>query len=367
MYAGESDLHDIILMNESAAIYVCFPPDNTNPNHLHDYLCVSPRLEGIFGVNPGLSVGELVVFALVSAFEKKNIEIRDVLRGADSAADVVPTIRPSREVRHRRAAAPGWQRRRAPSARQLVQRRGRRNDSVHNGFASYLIGGTLTFENLPDKLPPRPATDLLRLQSLNDELYSSMPDTSPANPISLTSTVTLTIVRIVKSGVAVVTDGQTQFVAKVFPRHSDPSPYKPFAHELAVYAACAGLQGVCIPYLYAVGHVPEFDTSLLLLEFVGSGTTIANVITKLEEADDMDWTELENLETEAVTALQALHQQKVVHRDIAGRNMVLNDGGGIVMIDFGAARVIDNDLARFRSAREADEAGVRAVFHLLQS
>lgn len=364
MYAAEKNLHDIILMSESTAIYLCFPPDITNPNHLHDYLRASRTLRGNFSAKPNLSVCELVVFALLSAFEKKNIEIRDVSRAADSTADVVPTIRPYREIISQCAAPTGGKRRRDPSARQLAKKLGRRNGAVHDRLENCLGGSTLTFENLPGELPPRGVASLPGLQSLDSGLPSSTPDSSPA---SLTTAITLTIVRILKPGVAVVTDGKTQFVAKAFPHHSDPTPYKPFAQELAAYAACATLQGTYIPYLYAVGRVAAFDTSILLLEFVGSGTTVANMMTIFKGTDETNRRELANLESRAVTVLQALHQQKVVHRNVAGRNMVLNESGGLVMVNFGSARVIHNDLARFRIGKEADEAAVRAVFHSLYS
>lgn len=106
----------------------------------------------------------------------------------------------------------------------------------------------------------------------------------------------------------------------------------------------------------------ESDKVILLTEFIGCGTTVADVIDELEEADQPDMKELADLQPAAVATLHALHQMKVVHRDVAGRNMVLDGCGGVVIVDFGRSSVIGGDLARFRSGREEDEAALRAVF-----
>lgn len=43
MYAAGSNLHDVLVMDESVAIYFRFPPDLSDPNYDHAYLCASSK------------------------------------------------------------------------------------------------------------------------------------------------------------------------------------------------------------------------------------------------------------------------------------------------------------------------------------
>lgn len=309
-------------MDESVAIYLRFSRDLSNSDEPHDYLCAGRNLR-----RQSPFVGSRT--GRFPALEGKNIELRD--DDLHRAVNVIPTSRPYRNVLPTRAPPPPpppeSKRRRDLSARLQGQKRRRGNDSIRDSFDRCFLGATLTFENLPEKLPPRPVTNRPRRQSPDsDGSPSNTPRTSPAKCTPPTTSVT--IVCILKRGVAVVTDGRTEFVAKLFPPNPGNTPDKLLVQELAVYAACVTLQGSYIPYLYAVGRVVGSDAFVLLMEFVGCGTTVADIIDELDEADQVDTTELADLQTGAVAALHALHRLKVVHRDVAGRNMVLDEDGG---------------------------------------
>lgn len=365
MYAASSDVHDLLVMDESICIYFCFPPDPSQADHVHEYLCASTEQGADFGEIPRLSIRELVVYALLSAFDRKNIELRDVSQRAASAVTVGPTTRPYRNVLPLPEPPSNSKRRQGTSTRKQEHKRGRRNDSVRDSFDHCYLGADLTFEILPDKLPAGPGTDRARRMSLDSGFHGSLPSTphtSPPKPICTPASTNarVTIVRILKRGVAVVTDGHTQFVAKLFPAQPGTTPHKSMVQELAVYDVCSTLQGSYIPYLYAVGRIVASDTFVLITEFVGCGTTVEDIIDELD--DEADISELAGLHTSATAALDAMHRLKVVHRDVAGRNMLLDEQGGIVLVDFGCARVLSEDLVGFRRGREADVAGLREAF-----
>lgn len=354
MNAASSDIHDVLVMDESVYIQFCFPPDPSQVEHVHEFLCASTEQGPDIGENLRLSIRELVVDALLSAFGKRNIELRNVSQRVASAVSVSPTTRPYRNVMPMPEPPSNSKRRQGTSTRKQEPKRGRRNDSIRDSFEHCFLGPTLTFEILPDKLPARPGTDRARRMSLDSGFHGSLPSTPHTSPAKLicapaSTAASVTIVSILKRGVEVVTDGRIQFVAKLFPPQPGTSPDKSLVEELAAYDVCATLQGSYIPYLYAVGRVVGSDTFVLITEFVGCGTTVEDIIDELD--DEADISELAGLLTSATAALGAVRRLKVVHRDVAGRNMLLDEQGGIVLVDFGCSRVLSADLVGFRGGR----------------
>lgn len=355
MYAVGCNVRDVPVMDESVAVYFCFPRDPSWSDDGHQYLLASTDIGADYGVDPRLSVRELVVYALLSAFEKKNIELRHDSHGAYSALSAVPTTRPYRNVLPMQEP-PARRRRGGPSTRQQPTKRPRMHDSINDRFDRCFLGATLTFEILPNKLPPRHSIPHPPWQSLDTSFHdgprSSIPHTGSAKLTPPPINICVTVVGILKRDVALVSDGSTEFIAKLFSPDT-----RTLEHELAVYAACPSLQGTYIPYLYAVGRVPASGAYVLLIEYIGSGITVTDLIT----AGGVS--ELAKLRPAATAALHALHKLKVVHRDVAGRNMVLDDRGGIAMVDFGCARVLNADLARLRIGKKGDEAAMRTIFN----
>lgn len=351
MYAVENKVRHALVMDESIAIYFCFPPEPSLANEPHDYFYASNEPGSDFGVNPPLSVRELVVFAIVAALEKKNIEL-----SVDSESDTDDqTHRPYQPLLHTPVPPSNSEQHREPTA----------SEQCHEVFFERMDqfpNAALIFEMLPEKLPPRThsARPGYRDSDINYRSSINPPGSIAAQPASPMTSVT--ILRILTRRVAVVSDGRTNYVAKLFPHPPGGTANQLGEQELAVYAACATLQGTHIPYLYAVGRVASSDTFVLLTEFIGSGITIEDYIDNIAEDDELAEAELADLRPGATAALQALHERGVVHCNLKGSNMVLDDDERIVIIDFECARVLKRDSARFRIAKEKDEGAFKAVF-----
>ncbi|KAJ6515242.1 hypothetical protein C8R45DRAFT_955747 [Mycena sanguinolenta] len=111
---------------------------------------------------------------------------------------------------------------------------------------------------------------------------------------------------------------------KTYPRHLADS----LCRELAVYDALRELS--CVPRLLAVVVEPHDDYAGLLLEDVG---------TSLGQGD-WDKVQLSVKDRTAIySAMEAIHNSGVVHRDMAPRNVVRGPTGALSVIDFELATV----------------------------
>jgi serine/threonine protein kinase len=89
----------------------------------------------------------------------------------------------------------------------------------------------------------------------------------------------------------------------------------------------------------------ENDTAYIVMEFLRGETLDAIVEGRgaIPERDALDWIE------QAGQALHAVHQANMLHRDLKPANMMLADGRGVVLIDFGAAREFTAGLSKSMS------------------
>lgn len=379
MYAASSNIRDVLVLDECVGIYFCFPEDPNESGHQHDFLYASTKLGPDFGVNPRLSLRELVVYAILSSLDRKNIELRDFAADG-SPITVGPNIRPYRNVLPGIAPAPSSKKRQGSSSsthtRRQGSKRGKPSEPVpHDRFDRFI----LVLELLPDMAP---VATRGRISSRDSGFYDATDrtppkkDTPPAAKLVAAPVITLHVERILKDTVALVTDGASHFIAKLFPTHSDKDSARRLAAELAVYTECATVQGTFIPYLQGVYRfcgASAHNTSLVMLtEYIGAGTTIASIIEALYEIpdgnadDDLEFergmNRLAKLHDRAKTALEALHRRKVVHADVVARNIVVDENDNVVLVDFGYSLVLRDDLARFRVRRDDDLAQLRNAF-----
>lgn len=213
-----------------------------------------------------------------------------------------------------------------------------------------------------------------RRASLDSGFCEYSPHTSPPKLKGATTVrvATLIVQRILKKGVALVTDGASQFVAKVFPPYSASDPEKLLNNELSVYDECVGLQGTFIPYLHSVCLVVDplsTNGSLVIVtEYIEPGVTIMDIVDDAYDLDDEEFgraqSRLAKLESSAMLAMSKLHELKVVHRDIAGRNMLVDEKDNVVLVDFSHSQVVKNNLRGVKSGREDDLRLLRKVFEL---
>lgn len=358
MYAVDNKVRHALLMDESTAIYFCFPPEPSIGNELHDYLYASNELGSDFGVNPPLSVRELVVFAIIAAMEKKNIKLSV---GSESNADE-QTHRPYNPFLHAPVPPSNSEQHREPTASEPCHEKSDRHNEVFFERVDQFPEGALIFEILPEKLPLRNRSARPGSRDSNNSYSSSInpPGSSNAQPASPMTSVTIR--RILTRRVAVVSHSGTHYFAKLFPHPPGSSANHLAEQELAVYAACATLQGTHLPYLYAVGRVASSDTFVLLTEFIGCGITVQDYVDNLVEDDEVAEAALADRRPGATATLQALHERGVVHCNLKGSNMVLDDDERVVFIDFECARVLKGDSARFKIAKAKDEGAFKAVF-----
>lgn len=387
-YAASSNIHDVLVLDEQVGIYFRFPHDPFQVNEGHDYLHASTDLGPDFGDTPRLSLRELVVFAILSALDRHNVELRDFAAETASPITVGPNTRPYHNVLPGLEPPPPDSKKRPRSSftqnRRQGHKRGKKNGPTQQDtFDKWDLGAPVKLEFIPEKSPARRiAPPRARASSLDSGFcdgtdaspHNSPPKTklppTPHGPISTAGTPTfasVSVQRILKKNVALVTDGASQFIAKLFPPDSDCDPRESLKTELAVYAECASLQGTFIPYLHGIYRVADSTPLVMLTEYIGSGTTVEQIIEDADEIEDDGAYErvvnrLAMLQDSAVRAVQSLHALKVVHADIAGRNMVVTEEDQVVLVDFGRSVVVKDNLCRFRARRDEDLALLRKAF-----
>ncbi|XP_078596233.1 fibroblast growth factor receptor 3-like [Branchiostoma floridae x Branchiostoma japonicum] len=88
------------------------------------------------------------------------------------------------------------------------------------------------------------------------------------------------------------------------------------------------------------GVITLFDPKRIVLEFAHHGD-LQTYLTSCRLRDDMDavdWATLLGLAVDVSKALQELERVRIVHRDVAARNVVITDGMVAKLADFGLAR-----------------------------
>lgn len=380
MYATSCETRDVLVIDEGVAIYFRFPEDPSDENGFHEYLYASTEMGQSFVGELRLSLRELVVFVLFSAFESHNIELLDPEADAPRTILVGPNTRPYRNVLPTPALTPDSKKRPRSSSGQRHQasKRAMRGDpDPQASFERMVVGATLKLELIRSKSPV--CTGRQRGSSLDSgfhDVSNSFPEARVRPPPSTdnpTNAATVTVERLLKPYVAVVTDGTTRFIAKLFPPHSAADPERMLSRELAVYRECSDLQGGYIPYLHgvyrAVRRGPRFSSPIMLTEFVGTGKTIADLVALagvLDDDDELDAAEkaLAVLQDRALDALAALHQRTIVHSDLGGANMLVVDKDHVVLVDFGYSMVLKDAARRFKSRSKEDLRRLKQAFEV---
>lgn len=264
--------------------------------------------------------------------------------------------------------------------RQQDPKRVMRNDQAPQASLDRLVvGATLKLELIPGKSASRPRASSLDSgfhdvsESCSSPRGRVRPSPSAHDP---PTTATVTVERLFKPNVALVTDGHTRFVAKLFAPFSASDPERVLARELAVYRACADLQGTYLPYLHGVYRAAKrggrLSSPIMLTEFIGGGKTIADVVDLTGVLDDEDEIEeaeraLAGLQERARDAVDALHRRKVVHADLGPANMLLlADGEQVVLVDFGYSLVLKDAAvaARFKNRKAEDLRRLKQAFEV---
>lgn len=382
MYATGCKARDVLVMDEGCGIYFRFPSDPSNHSDHHGYLYASTELGQSFDGDLRLSLRELVVFTLFAAFDSHKIKLHDFTVPASPMLSG-PNTRPYRNVL---PSPPPDNKKRARSTepRRQAPKRGKQSDSAdpapQESFKRMVVGTTISLELIPGKTPARQ-----RASSIDSGFF----DATHGSPKSCASTVasplmpsaaardvirtaTVTVERILKKSVAVVTDGKTHFIAKLFPPHTSADPDRLLNQELDVYRECANLQGTYIPYLYgvyrAVKRPPYFSSPILLMEFIGDGRTVADLVYLAGELNEDEFADavedLAVLQASAVNAAESLHRMGVIHADLSGRNMVVVDKHHVVLVDFGYSVVVKDEPRRFKVRRDDDIKQLKKAFEV---
>lgn len=227
-----------------------------------------------------------------------------------------------------------------------------------------VVGSTINLELIPGEIPVPPGRP--RASPLDSGFHHGIESTPPKIWTGLrdpTAAATVTVERIVKQHVALVTHGMTRFIAKIFPPYTVHDPERLLNNELDVYRRCASLQGTYIPYLVgvyrAVNGSPHFSSPIMLTEYIGNGITVEGLVAMAGELNDDDEIaraemELATLHHSALDAVARLHQLAVCHGGLDGSNMLVNKEQ-VVLVDFGYSAVMANVPRRVKLRRGDDD------------
>lgn len=369
MYAIGGQARHILAMDERVGIYFQFPLNPASDDEPHLYLYASTDLGQSFEGELRLSLRELVVYALFSSFDSNDIELRDFTAQLPSTLLVGPNTRPYKSVLANQPPPPppDMKRRPGPCTETCRQsKRGKANDlAPQESIDKMVVGSAIKLELIPGKTPLLTARP--RATSLDSGFHDGA-ESSPPKPATgvrppPAAAATVTVERILKANVALVTDGTTRFIAKLFPPHTAHDPERLLTNELAAYGQCAALQGTYIPYLFGVYRAVKrggHSSPIMLTEYIASGTTVADLVALAGELDDDDdeavraEAQLAKLLDSAVDAVARMHRAAVVHGDLDPSN-VLVCADRVVLVDFGYSAVVADAPRRVRTWRTNDD------------
>ncbi len=83
----------------------------------------------------------------------------------------------------------------------------------------------------------------------------------------------------------------------------------------------------------------ENNTAYMVMEYI-SGTNLKEYVEN--RGAGLKWSETLEIMRPIIQSLAILHKKEIVHRDISPDNIMISDAGKVTLIDFGAAREIDN-------------------------
>ncbi|CAJ0953463.1 unnamed protein product, partial [Mesorhabditis belari] len=87
----------------------------------------------------------------------------------------------------------------------------------------------------------------------------------------------------------------------------------------------------------------KHDQLWLVMEFCGSGS-VTDLVKTCKGAIKEDW--IAYICREILQGLYHLHQNKVIHRDIKGQNVLLTDNAEVKLVDFGVSAQLDKTVGR---------------------
>jgi eukaryotic-like serine/threonine-protein kinase len=112
----------------------------------------------------------------------------------------------------------------------------------------------------------------------------------------------------------------------------DPAFIERFRREATAVAA---LNHPSLVGIYDAGS--DGDTRYLVMEYL-EGTTLAEL---LRHEERLDLARVVEVGVAAASALQAVHQTGLVHRDVTPANIMVTPDGGVKLMDLGIARAVD--------------------------
>ena len=112
-----------------------------------------------------------------------------------------------------------------------------------------------------------------------------------------------------------------------------------FLKEAQTLAEFIGNDSIVCVYSY----FEENNTAYFAMEFI-RGKSLQTYLA--QQGGKISFEECKRIILPVTDALDAIHKKGIVHRDIAPDNIILTDGGGVKLIDFGAARYSLGDRSR---------------------
>lgn len=383
------DIKDIIVMDQSCAIYFQFGENKEDADCKTQYLLSTPPDSG-FQDPARLTLRELVAFLCWRGLRGHKVDMQtfdDKGKGLSSVAeryaDIGKPADPFPKSRKRPGDDGGHE------GRRVLPRRNTRGTGTREGeealFKGWAKDSLVVLQRVPDEGngPLKLNPTLVRDESFDsgfDELNSSLSQKvsktfRPFRPPIGATAVTFKVIRLITPLVAVLsTCSETNprlTVAKLFAPH--PLSPELLQNELRVYNHCQDLQGCEIPYCYGVWRLIEPQALFhmaLLMEYIDPGTTLDDLLEDIRLAEyEEDYEEavkrLARARPGAEKALQALHDRCVSHNDAFGRNMIVS-GTDVVIVDFDVAIVFAEEPERCKRRQWENWAILGSIFRILE-
>ncbi|XP_076088130.1 myosin-IIIb-like isoform X1 [Mytilus galloprovincialis] len=106
-----------------------------------------------------------------------------------------------------------------------------------------------------------------------------------------------------------------------------------------------------MPKFYGLFLKPGMDNQIwIVMELCGKGSVTHLSREVHHRGEKLDEMLIAHILHETLSVLAHLHSQKIIHRDVKGHNILINDSGEVKIIDFGVSAILENSAGRRKTS-----------------